>query len=92
MTDLAATLRSRVENGEGYFLTKESMDWFEACYLGDHEPHDPAVSPLYADLAGVAPGPRPHRRVRPAARRGRGLRRGSGDGRASPWSTTATRR
>ena len=55
VTDLAATFSSRVENGEGYFLTKESMDWFEACYLGDHEPHDPAVSPLYADLAGVAP-------------------------------------
>jgi acetyl esterase len=44
-----------VENGEGYFLTKDAMDWFESCYLGDHEPHDPVASPLYADLAGVAP-------------------------------------
>jgi acetyl esterase len=55
VTDLAGTFASRVDNGEGYFLTKESMDWFEDCYLGDHEPHDPMASPLYADLAGVAP-------------------------------------
>jgi acetyl esterase len=53
--DLAATFASRTENGEGYFLTKESMEWFEGCYLGDHEPHDPMASPLYADVAGVAP-------------------------------------
>jgi acetyl esterase len=53
--DLAAGFPSRVENGEGYFLTKDAMDWFESCYLGDHEPHDPVASPLYADVAGVAP-------------------------------------
>ena len=48
------------ENGEGYFLSKASMEWFTAHYLGaDHEHGDPAsaaVSPLFApDLAGVAP-------------------------------------
>jgi acetyl esterase len=55
VTDLAGSFGSRVENGEGYLLTKDTMEWFEDCYLGDHEPHDPEVSPLYADLAGVAP-------------------------------------
>jgi acetyl esterase len=55
VTDLAATFPSRVSNGEGYFLTKDAMDWFESSYLGDHEPHDPAVSPLYADLTRLAP-------------------------------------
>ena len=55
VTDLAATFPSRVSNGEGYFLTKDSMDWFESSYLGDHEPHDPAVSPLYADVSRLAP-------------------------------------
>jgi acetyl esterase len=55
VTDLAGSFDSRVENGEGYFLTKDAMDWFESCYLGDHEPHDPLVSPLYADLSRLAP-------------------------------------
>jgi acetyl esterase len=55
ITDWAAMFPSRTEIGEGYFLTKDAMDWFESCYLGDHEPHDPGASPLYADVAGVAP-------------------------------------
>jgi acetyl esterase len=55
VTDLAATFPSRVSNGEGYFLTKDAMEWFETSYLGDHEPHDPEVSPLYADVVRLPP-------------------------------------
>jgi len=56
VTDLAGSSASRTENGEGYFLTKDAMDWFEECYLGPaNDPHDPTISPLYADPAGVAP-------------------------------------
>ncbi|MDX6353836.1 MAG: acetyl esterase, partial [Streptomyces sp.] len=46
------------ENGEGYFLTKDTLDWFAACYLGGSPfgATDPMVSPLYAEsLEGVAP-------------------------------------
>jgi len=44
------------ENGEGYFLTKDTMVWFVGHYLGGVDPKDPTVSPLYADsLAGLPP-------------------------------------
>ncbi len=51
---------SITENGDGYFLTRESMQWFLDCYLGPDRSHgdptSPEVSPLYVDdLAGVAP-------------------------------------
>lgn len=53
VTDLDADAGSRVSNGEGYFLTQESMVWFEECYL-QGQAAGPA-SPLDGDLAGVAP-------------------------------------
>ncbi len=44
------------ENAEGYFLTKDTMEWFTGHYLGGLDPKDPLVSPLYADtLAGLPP-------------------------------------
>jgi acetyl esterase len=44
------------ENGEGYLLTKDTMQWFVTSYLGDHDPKDGRASPLYGgDLSGVAP-------------------------------------
>jgi acetyl esterase len=49
---------SRVENGEGYFLDTPTMEWFFAHYVGTGEavdPADPRLSPLRADLAGLAP-------------------------------------
>jgi acetyl esterase len=55
VTDLAGTFGSRVENGEGYFLTKEAMDWFESSYLDGRDPRHPTASPLYAEVVGVAP-------------------------------------
>ena len=58
VTDLASEHASYVENGEGYFLTAETMRWFIGHYLGadrEHgDPLDPAVSPLRADdLSGL---------------------------------------
>jgi len=45
---------SMEENGEGYILTKETMDWFMAQYQPD--PGDWRASPLLAEShAGVAP-------------------------------------
>jgi acetyl esterase len=56
VTDLTASFGSRVENGEGYFLTKDTMDWFESCYLQGQDPKAAGASPLHVgDLAGVAP-------------------------------------
>lgn len=40
----------------GFLLEKASMNWFEAHYLPpEFDKRDPRVSPLYGDLAGVAP-------------------------------------
>lgn len=45
---------SMTENGEGYFLTKETMEWFTEQYQPD--PLDWRASPILADShAGVAP-------------------------------------
>jgi acetyl esterase len=60
VTDLAAETASHVENGEGYFLTTETMRWFIDHYLGPDRAHgdpaDPAISPLRADdLSGLPP-------------------------------------
>ncbi|MBA2608351.1 MAG: alpha/beta hydrolase [Actinobacteria bacterium] len=57
VTDWAGTFPSMDENGTGNFLTKETMQWFRATYLGHDETlwTDPFVSPWYADVAGVCP-------------------------------------
>ncbi len=49
VTDLTLSHQSMDDNGEGYFLTKDTMTWFVESYLGDQEPKDPAVSPLLAE-------------------------------------------
>ncbi len=58
-TDLTMSCPSITENGEGYFLTRETMGWFTGHHLsGGADPADPGVSPLFASddaLAGVAP-------------------------------------
>jgi acetyl esterase len=55
-TDLTFSLPSIDTNGDGYLLTKKSMHWFVDHYLGDADPKDSRVSPVYADdLSGVAP-------------------------------------
>ncbi|MEZ5340507.1 MAG: alpha/beta hydrolase [Acidimicrobiales bacterium] len=57
-TDLRmADHQSLIDNGEGYLLTKASMDWFKANYLNnDDEANDWCVSPLLAaDHTGLPP-------------------------------------
>ena len=55
-TDFAGEHESRTTNGQGYFLTKDAMDWFEECYVGAQDRTDPRLSPIFAEsLAGVAP-------------------------------------
>jgi acetyl esterase len=47
---------SRVEFAEGYYLTRQDMEWFERHYEGVANPADPDISPLRAaDLSGLAP-------------------------------------
>jgi acetyl esterase len=57
VTDLRGDHASRVENGEGYLLTTQVMQWFESQYLDDEgDRTDPRVSPLLADsLADLPP-------------------------------------
>ena len=60
VTDLSSEHPSWVENGEGYFLTADTMRWFISHYLGagrEHgDPTDPRISPLLApDLSGLPP-------------------------------------
>ncbi len=57
VTDYSAKRRSYELFGEGFFLTREEMDWFRENYFGSAAEHtDPRASPILApDLAGVAP-------------------------------------
>lgn len=57
VTDFSSQRPSHAENGEDAFLSRDDMDWFERCYLGDGDPSsDPRVSPLLAkDLSGLPP-------------------------------------
>ena len=58
VTDFTGRRRSRELFGEGFFLTSEHMDWFDAQYLGGTGEHaaDPRASPLLAgDLRGLPP-------------------------------------
>ncbi|MDQ1375382.1 MAG: acetyl esterase, partial [Actinomycetota bacterium] len=53
-TDLSMQHPSITENGEGYLLTKEGMDWFMGHYAPDVD--DVRCSPLAAvDLSGLPP-------------------------------------
>jgi acetyl esterase len=54
-TDLANSYPSHKENGEGYLLTSEMMDWFADHYLGDRDRRDPDISPLYAQNLSELP-------------------------------------
>ncbi len=47
---------SQTENGTGYFLTKESMDWFYDQYADVADRDNPYASPIKADdLSGLPP-------------------------------------
>lgn len=56
VTDGTCDRPSMTENAEGYFLTRAGMDWFHGHYsTSDADLKDPRYSPIFADLAGVAP-------------------------------------
>jgi acetyl esterase len=55
-TDMTDETGSIVENGTGYFLEKNDMDWFMGHYLTAEQRHHPLASPaLTADLSGLPP-------------------------------------
>lgn len=54
--DLVGDYESRRTNGEGYFLTSETMVWFGKQYLSGRDPATPRVSPMLAsDFARLPP-------------------------------------
>lgn len=54
--DLVGDYESRHTNGEGYFLTTETMEWFGRQYLSGRDPATPRVSPILAsDFSGLPP-------------------------------------
>ncbi len=58
ITNLCGDTRSRTLFAEGYWLTKQNMDWFTDHYLAGSglEAGDPRLSPLLADdLSGLPP-------------------------------------
>ncbi len=56
VTDGRCDRPSMRENAEGYFLTREAMDWFHGHYTNDDtDLDDPRYSPIRADLTGAPP-------------------------------------
>ncbi|MFQ3580547.1 MAG: alpha/beta hydrolase [Chloracidobacterium sp.] len=57
VTDATHSQPSYEENGEGYFLTKEAMQWFLGHYVPpDQDKRHPYLSPLFEkDLSGLPP-------------------------------------
>ena len=72
-----AQRRSHELFAEGFFLTRDEMDWFREHYLGRRADRaDPRASPLARRRPrGLPPALVVTAGLRPAARRGRGLRR-----------------
>jgi acetyl esterase len=54
-TDPAMTSPSSTENGEGYFLTRDAMDWFYRQNFPSGVPAAGDADLAHADVAGVAP-------------------------------------
>lgn len=54
-TDPAMSSPSIIENGDGYFVTREELAWFYRQYLGAGTAAAPEVDLVHADVAGVAP-------------------------------------
>jgi acetyl esterase/lipase len=56
VTDCAEQRQSYTDNGEGYVLTKNMMDWFVDNYIDPADRANPIASPLRAQsLVGLAP-------------------------------------
>jgi acetyl esterase len=55
-TDLTRSFASHAENGEGYMLNTDAIDWFLDHYLPEAERKNPDASPHFAtDLSGLPP-------------------------------------
>jgi acetyl esterase len=48
VTDATMSQPSYVRVESGYILTAAAMRWFVELYVGDHDPADPRISPLFA--------------------------------------------
>ena len=47
---------SMAETGEGYYLSRDTLDFYHACYVAKADPHSPYISPLRApSLANLPP-------------------------------------
>jgi len=56
VTDLAAKRDASARNvRKDVVLNLPSMSFFHESYLAGQDPHDPLISPLYADLIGLPP-------------------------------------
>jgi acetyl esterase len=57
VTDMSTERPSVAENAEGYFLTRDDMEWFNRHYLGGDESlaSDVRASPALGDLSGLPP-------------------------------------
>lgn len=56
VTDADFDTPSYIDNAEGYFLTRKSMQWFWDHYVPEAERrNEPYASPLQGDLAGLPP-------------------------------------
>ena len=93
VTDCTLSHPSMEENAEGYLLTRDSMAWFVDNYLGVvRRPQGPGgVAALRGGPRRRRAGVRRDRGVRPAPRRGRGVR-GPAAGRRRPGGADPLRR
>ncbi len=56
LTDFAFKSESLAKEAENeLFYTLEELEWVRQIYAGDHNPEDPDLSPVYADLNGLPP-------------------------------------
>jgi acetyl esterase len=56
VTDCTGSFASRETFAEGFYLTKNRIDWFDKCFVPEAEAANPRVSPVFAeDLSGLAP-------------------------------------
>ena len=47
---------SHQEYGKGYLLERDSLEWYRKQYIGDKDPTDPRISPLFAsDFSSLPP-------------------------------------